>query len=231
MNLGTFLSLPVVAPDVYETIAAKYEAQDISQYVWNGTDPTVLELYKAQQRIFARKMRSKGTTYYCQLGVSLTGPQPAGMHPTSRGRVRVNPDDPEAEPLVDFGTLTNPLDMELMIAYVRFLRRLVKSEGMAPYHPTEIVPGEAVTTDEELADWIRPQYTPHNFHPIGTSAKVPLHLGGVVDEDLLVYGLKRLRIVDASIIPTTVGATTQLTVYTIAEKVSNTCDTVTMCSH
>ncbi|KAK3324527.1 GMC oxidoreductase-domain-containing protein [Cercophora scortea] len=45
-------------------------------------------------------------------------------------------------------------------------------------------------------------------------------LGGVVDDELRVYGVKGLRVADASIIPTLVAATTQLTVYTIAEKVA-----------
>jgi choline dehydrogenase len=48
---------------------------------------------------------------------------------------------------------------------------------------------------------------------------MPLELGGVVDEDLTVYGIEQLSIVDSSIVPLLVGATLQGTVYAVAEKV------------
>ena len=49
---------------------------------------------------------------------------------------------------------------------------------------------------------------------------MPRELGGVVDEDLFVYGAKKLRIIDAGIQPTLIGATTAQTVYAIAEKIA-----------
>jgi choline dehydrogenase-like flavoprotein len=61
---------------------------------------------------------------------------------------------------------------------------------------------------------------PSSFHPIGTAAMMPQKLGGVVDENLLVYGVKGLSIVDASIMPDLPGSYTQQTVYAVAEKVS-----------
>jgi len=41
---------------------------------------------------------------------------------------------------------------------------------------------------------------------------------GVVDERLRVYGVRGLRVIDASIMPTQIGAHLQATVYAIAEK-------------
>ena len=49
---------------------------------------------------------------------------------------------------------------------------------------------------------------------------MPRELGGVVDEDLLVYGAKNLRIIDAGIQPVLIGATTCQTVYAVAEKIA-----------
>lgn len=49
---------------------------------------------------------------------------------------------------------------------------------------------------------------------------MPRKWGGVVDEELLVHGVRRLSVVDASIMPTIVGATTSMNVYAVAEKVS-----------
>ena len=68
---------------------------------------------------------------------------------------------------------------------------------------------------------MRSVYTPFGYHPVGTAAKMPEELGGVVDEDLLVHGVQRLSVVDASIMPTLIGGTTQFTVYAIAEKAAD----------
>jgi choline dehydrogenase-like flavoprotein len=51
---------------------------------------------------------------------------------------------------------------------------------------------------------------------------MPLELGGVVDEEMMVYGIRQLSIVDASVIPWIVGATLQGAVYAVAEKVKAT---------
>jgi hypothetical protein len=73
---------------------------------------------------------------------------------------------------------------------------------------------------------------------IGTTAMAPRQIGGtaflqctricaqigcptgVVDNTLKVYGLKNVRVVDAGVIPLTVGVATQPTVYALAEKVN-----------
>ena len=61
---------------------------------------------------------------------------------------------------------------------------------------------------------VRPHYFPG--HALGTD----YNYTGVVDPTLRVYGLKNVRVVDAGIIPITVGVATQPTVYALAEKVS-----------
>ena len=57
------------------------------------------------------------------------------------------------------------------------------------------------------------------FHPSGTTAMMPLELGGVVDARLRVYGTVGLRVVDAGVMPLVVGAHLQAAVYAVAEKV------------
>jgi choline dehydrogenase-like flavoprotein len=80
----------------------------------------------------------------------------------------------------------------------------------------EYEPGKVVQTDE---DWKK--YALANtlsiYHPIGTAALLPEKDGGVVDSQLKVYGTKRLRVVDASIIPLLPSAHIQTLVYGIAE--------------
>jgi choline dehydrogenase-like flavoprotein len=50
---------------------------------------------------------------------------------------------------------------------------------------------------------------------------LPRNDGGVVDPKLRVYGVNRLRVVDASIIPIIPGAHIQTAVYGVAEVVAD----------
>lgn len=138
--------------------------------------------------------------------------EPVNIHPLSRGTVLIDPSQPEAEPVVDYRAASNPLDLTLSLESMDFLRKL-----MATVNATEIIPGPGVT---DLTAWLREKIVPSVYHPVETAAKMPREWGGVVDEELRVYGVKGLGIVDASIMPTLVGATTSMTVYAIAEKVS-----------
>ncbi|PSN69416.1 alcohol oxidase [Corynespora cassiicola Philippines] len=220
-GLGAFLSLPVVSPDNFGKIAAKYAEQDLNKISPIGTSSKVLAGYRLQQEIFAREMRLDRVSFSNNLIGGFPGLMPIGLHTTSRGNVAINSLAPEAEPLVDFAALSNPIDLDLMVEYVRFARSVFNSPSLAKYAPTEIFPGNNVTSDEALEEWVRSVYTPFGYHPVGTAAKMPEELGGVVDEDLLVHGVQRLSVVDASIMPTLIGGTTQFTVYAIAEKAAD----------
>lgn len=168
-------------------------------------------------------MRRTGLAWF---GAGLGGSEtvrctPQNLHPVSRGTVTIDLEDPEGrEPIVDYRGAVNPIDIDIVVEYVKFWRRYVSSGILAPYNATETEPGPGYETDEALRGWVKRTLVPSLFHPIGTAAKMKREWGGVVDEELLVYGVKGLSVVDASIMPTLVGATTSMTVYAIAEKVS-----------
>ncbi|KAF2476896.1 alcohol oxidase [Lindgomyces ingoldianus] len=220
-NLGAFVGLPVISPSNYENIASTFESQDPAKYLPNNTHASVIAGYAAQQKAYARHMRSPQFTFLEQL----IGPGPGGsiqsMHPVSRGTINIDPKNPTAEPIVDYRALSNPTDFDITIAQIKFIRRWMAQDIFKPYGPVEQSPGLDKTSDEQLIEWIRGVYSPTVFHPIGTVAKTPRERGGCVDEELRVYGTERLRVVDASIMPVLVGATTCQTVYAIAEKAAD----------
>jgi choline dehydrogenase len=140
------------------------------------------------------------------------------MHVLSHGSITINISSPTSSPIVDYRALSNPIDLDIMVLSIEFLRRYMSLPDFSSSIPLETNPGMNVT-GEALREWIRRNWIPSVYHPTGTAAKIPRERGGVVDEQLLVYGTEGLSVADASIMPFPPGANTQSTVYMIAEKV------------
>lgn len=220
-NCAAFLPLSVIAPETFRRIADRYEAQDPAAFLPPGTDQSVVEGYQAQKKALARGMRSRGSAVY---NFFLRGSNEEGaivyLHPLSRGTVTIKPDDPYfSNPVVDYRALSNPADLDVLVEFTRFTRRYFSQTSMRTYGPVEVRPGANLTAPADIVAAIRNSMIPSSFHPIGTTAMMPRRLGGVVDEQLLVYGVKGLSVVDASVFPDLPGAYTQQTVYAVAEKV------------
>lgn len=214
------IGMPVLAPDTYEDMATRYEEQDPTSHLPSSYTEEQVEGYRQQQAIFARLMRSPNTTFN-EMMMMGPGGSVQNLHPVSRGTVLIDPANPEAEPIVNYRGGTNEIDLEIMAENVHFMRRYMTEGELAQYDATETSPGLSYETTEQLISWARGVTIPSVYHPIGTCAKMPREWGGVVDEELFVYGVGRLSITDASIFPTNVGATTQQSVYAVAEKVSS----------
>ncbi|KAH7347081.1 hypothetical protein BKA66DRAFT_432829 [Pyrenochaeta sp. MPI-SDFR-AT-0127] len=139
------------------------------------------------------------------------------QHPLSKGNVHIGSANINDKPLINPNYLSHPYDLQAATNLAKFLRTIATSKPMSDIWTEEYEPGNAVQTDE---DWKK--YALANtlsiFHPIGTAALLPEKDGGVVDSNLKVYGIKRLRVVDASIIPLLPSAHIQTLVYGIAER-------------
>ncbi|KAI6089371.1 putative GMC oxidoreductase [Hypoxylon rubiginosum] len=219
-NAAAWLGMPVIAPEAFETIASKLESQDHAAQLPPDTDPTVIAGYTAQMKEMARSIRSPNTAFYNHV---LSGAGSSGsliyLHPLSRGTVNINTTDPfNTEPIVDYRALTNPVDLDILIEFLRFTKRYFFETRLKELSPRQIQPPDYVEEPDDLAGFLQSNLSPSEFHPSGTCAMMPKELGGVVDESLKVYGVKNLRVVDASIMPTLPGANTCQSVYAIAEK-------------
>ncbi|KAJ7627823.1 alcohol oxidase [Mycena polygramma] len=147
---------------------------------------------------------------YCSVFLALT-------HPFSSGSVHIASSDPLAAPVIDHRVLDNKIDLDILVAAVKFARKLCATPSLSAVVTREIIPGPAVQTDDEIKDFIRSTIDTV-FHPIGTAAMLPREDSGVVDPSLKVYGTANVRVIDASIIPIQLSAHIQATVYAIAEK-------------
>ncbi|HET9623405.1 MAG TPA: GMC family oxidoreductase N-terminal domain-containing protein [Kofleriaceae bacterium] len=141
------------------------------------------------------------------------------LRPSSRGHVRLKTPEPRAAPAIQLNYLSTADDQRIAVQSLRLARRIVTTtETMRKYAPEEILPGPAFQTDAELVTAAGNVGTTI-FHPIGTCrmgrADDP---AAVVDSRLRVRGVARLRVIDASIMPTITSGNTASPTIMIAEK-------------
>jgi choline dehydrogenase len=141
----------------------------------------------------------------------------------SRGSVRLRSADPADPPRIDIAHLRHPEDMTRMIEATRHARRLSRTPPLAGLIAgAELAPGPAIRDDDTtgLTRSIR-QRSGSYHHPVGTCAMGPHPDGGaVVDARGAVYGIDRLWVADASVMPTIPAANTNLTTIVIAERIT-----------
>ena len=141
------------------------------------------------------------------------------LRPTSRGHVSIKSTDPRMPPAISPNYLSTDIDRKIAVDAIRLTRRIVlESAALKPYLPEEFMPGPAFQTDAELMKAAGDIGTTI-FHPVGTckmgSASDPT---AVVDTDFRVRGIERLRVIDASIMPTITSGNTNAPTYMIAER-------------
>jgi choline dehydrogenase-like flavoprotein len=140
------------------------------------------------------------------------------LRPKSRGTVTLQSAEPSAPPRIDpnfFGDLD---DLEGMVRVFRLTRRILEAPALASVRKEDLLT-RGVETDAEIREVLRNRCDTL-YHPVGT-CKMGTDDSAVVDSELRVRGLKGLRVVDASIMPTLIGGNTNAPTVMIAEKASD----------
>jgi choline dehydrogenase len=138
------------------------------------------------------------------------------LRPESRGTVHVGSRDFSMAPEIRPNYLSTAGDRMVATNSIRHARRLMDAGAIAKYRPQEMLPGTEYQSDEELIRRVGDIATTI-FHPVGT-CKMGSDTMAVVDPQLRVHGLSKVRVVDASIMPTIVSGNTNSPVVMIAEK-------------
>jgi choline dehydrogenase len=138
------------------------------------------------------------------------------LRPESRGFVRIKSSDPALPPAIQPRYLSTRSDCETVVAGMKAMRRIMHEPAMRRYIAEERAPGEHCVSDEDLLAFARDTGTTV-YHPTSTCRMGP-DPAAVVDERLRVRGFERLRVIDASIMPTVVSGNTNAAAVMIGEK-------------
>ncbi len=141
------------------------------------------------------------------------------LRPDSRGFVRIKSADPATPPAIQPRYLTARNDIETIVAGLKQLREVMNRPVMRKLIAEERLPGDKIVTDADLLEYARNTGTTV-YHPTSTCRMGP-DPAAVVDERLRVRGFERLRVIDASIMPSLVSGNTNAAAVMIGEKGSD----------
>lgn len=141
------------------------------------------------------------------------------LRPESRGVIRITSPDAQVYPSIQANYLSAVKDQDTAVAALRFARRMAETRAFGQYVVREVTPGPDARSDAELLEAAR-AISQTIYHPAGTCA-MGTGANAVVDERLRAHGLRGLRVVDASVMPSIVSGNTNAPVIMIAEKAAD----------
>ena len=143
--------------------------------------------------------------------------------PFSRGSSHVATANPSDDPHIDPKFFSNPLDLKMMAHHLLALEKFPSTKPLSNFFKKDgqRIPPNTIITDVESAEEYLRQNATTTYHSCGTAAMLPRLKGGVVDQELIVYGTTNLRVVDASIFPVIPQANPMSTVYAVAERAAS----------
>ncbi len=161
-------------------------------------------------------LKNHGREIMCGYGYTL---HICDLQPKSRGFIGLKTANPLDDPLIQPRYLTEEEDWVNLVNGYKIGRKLLNTKAFAPYRDKEVAPGNLVETDDQIREDIRKR-AESIYHPVGT-CKMGVDNMAVVDNQLKVYGVKGLRVVDASIMPNVVAGNTNAPTMMIAEKAAD----------
>lgn len=147
------------------------------------------------------------------------GIRPTLLHPQSRGEVRLRSSDPNDPPVIAYDFFSDPRDLPRLREGFKCAREVAYAKAMEPYRASEMSPGENVKSDDEIDAFIR--RTALTAHHPSSTCKMGTSEDCVLDPDMKVKGVEKLRVVDASAMPDLVSAHINACVIMMADKATD----------
>jgi choline dehydrogenase len=141
---------------------------------------------------------------------------PGVVRPMSRGSIRLSSADPLAHPCIDPNYLAVEADLDRLTYAARLADRIASTRAFAPWIASREWPPPICVSDSQFRDWVRS--AADSYHHQAGSCKMGMDRLAVVDPQLRVYGIRGLRVADASIMPAVPSGNCHTAVVMIAEK-------------
>jgi choline dehydrogenase len=165
--------------------------------------------------------------HFLPIAVRYDGSAPAGghgyqvhigpMNSDARGSVRITAADPAVKPALRFNYLSTAQDQQEWVEAIQVARTILNQPAMEPFNAGELSPGPAVSSPEQILDWVR-RDGETALHPSCTCAMGTGPMAVTDPASLRVHGLDGLRVVDASVMPYVTNGNIYAPVMMIAEK-------------
>ncbi|EIE18382.1 alcohol oxidase [Coccomyxa subellipsoidea C-169] len=141
-----------------------------------------------------------------------------GVRPKSRGSVGLRSDDPWDAPKLDIGFLTDKegADLATLRSGIKLSREIAAEPAFGAYVGNELHPGAAASSDSAIDSFIRD--TVHSGNANVGTCSMGVNGNAVVDPSLRVFGIRGLRVADASVIPVIPGGQTGAATVMVAER-------------
>ena len=137
-------------------------------------------------------------------------------HAKSRGRLAIHSTDPFEQPRIEPNYFAEEIDRKTIVAGLNILRSIYRQKSFRDLWDVETVPGEAANGNTGLWDFAR-NTGGTVFHCVGT-CRMGNDETSVLDPQLRVRGVDRLRVIDASVMPKITSANTNATSLMIGER-------------
>ncbi|MBA2400464.1 MAG: GMC family oxidoreductase N-terminal domain-containing protein [Bradyrhizobium sp.] len=137
-------------------------------------------------------------------------------HGKSRGHLAIRSTDPFDQPRIVPNYFAEEIDRKTMVAGLQMLREIYRQKSFRDLWDIEMVPGEAVNSPAGLWDFARTTGGTV-FHCVGT-CRMGSDAESVLDPQLRVRGVEKLRVIDASVMPQITSANTNASSLMIGER-------------
>ena len=124
------------------------------------------------------------------------------LNPQSAGYIKIRSKNPYEDPIIQPNYLENTVDLEKLLRGIKLVRKIVQTDPLSELIEKEVIPGRSIISRNDLIDFIKDTSTTI-YHHTGT-CRIGKEDDGVVDERLRVWGIKNLRVCDASVFPESV---------------------------
>jgi choline dehydrogenase len=196
-------------------IAGDPHVQVMLRYTASGsTDQNDMQIYLFPHAVWAINQVDEAIASAPMIVVGV-------QKPHSRGRVTLRSASVHEPPIISPNYLGDEFDVARMVEGVRLCAAIANSDAMASVSDGLADFSPELLETEGCEEFLRENINTF-YHPVGTAK-----LGGaddefaVVDEQLRVRGVDNLRVADASVMPSSVSANTNLTCIMIGERAAD----------